>query len=282
MFDLRSKSSHFVALALTAVTTLSALTFMPAEPAQAAVVSSGDGLCTATVDVGYLVTTYNSGDYCYIAFKNAGQTYNWTPQPGVSKADVLIVAGGGGGGSRHAGGGGAGGLVQLSGTTISGSQVMSIVVGLGGSGGPGGTSSYGAGTNGGNSAFASNTAIGGGAGTQGGNGNSGGSGGGGGNNATASSTFTSGQGNSGGIGNYSSPWSGGGGGGAGAAGTNSTSSVTGAGGNGLATSRAKAVATYLRKLGVNVAISYTGYGAYNKTSPSANDRRVEIRWIAKD
>ncbi len=233
MFDLRSKSSRFVALALTAVTALSALTFMPAAPAKAAVVNSSDGLCTATVDVGYLVTTYNSGDYCYIAFKNAGQTYNWTPQPGVSKADVLIVAGGGGGGSRHAGGGGAGGLVQLTGTTISGSPV-SIVVGLGGAGGPGGTSSYGAGTNGGNSAFASNTAIGGGAGTQGGNGNSGGSGGGGGNNATASSTFTSGQGNSGGIGNYSSPWSGGGGGGAGAAGTNSTSSVTGAGGNGLA------------------------------------------------
>jgi outer membrane protein OmpA-like peptidoglycan-associated protein len=50
----------------------------------------------------------------------------------------------------------------------------------------------------------------------------------------------------------------------------------------LASSRARVVATYLRKLGVKVAIAYAGYGAYNKTSPSANDRRVEIRWIVKD
>jgi uncharacterized repeat protein (TIGR02543 family) len=50
----------------------------------------------------------------------------------------------------------------------------------------------------------------------------------------------------------------------------------------LASSRAKAVATYLRKLGVNVSIAYAGYGAYNKVAPSSNDRRVEIRWIAND
>jgi uncharacterized repeat protein (TIGR02543 family) len=50
----------------------------------------------------------------------------------------------------------------------------------------------------------------------------------------------------------------------------------------LATARAKAVATYLRKLGVNVDISYAGYGAYNKAKPSINDRRVELRWLAKD
>ena len=50
----------------------------------------------------------------------------------------------------------------------------------------------------------------------------------------------------------------------------------------LSTSRAKAVATYLRKLGVNVDISYAGYGAYNKTKPSINDRRVELRWVAND
>ena len=50
----------------------------------------------------------------------------------------------------------------------------------------------------------------------------------------------------------------------------------------LASSRARAVATYLRKLGMKVSISYAGYGAYNKVAPTANDRRVEIRWIAKD
>ena len=50
----------------------------------------------------------------------------------------------------------------------------------------------------------------------------------------------------------------------------------------LATARAKAVATYLRKLGVNIEISYAGYGAYNKTKPSINDRRVELRWVAND
>lgn len=50
----------------------------------------------------------------------------------------------------------------------------------------------------------------------------------------------------------------------------------------LASSRARAVATYLRKLGMKVSIAYAGYGAYNKVTPTANDRRVEIRWIAKD
>jgi uncharacterized repeat protein (TIGR02543 family) len=50
----------------------------------------------------------------------------------------------------------------------------------------------------------------------------------------------------------------------------------------LASSRAKTVATYLRKLGVNVAIQYAGYGAYNKLAPSSSDRRVEIRWVAND
>jgi uncharacterized repeat protein (TIGR02543 family) len=50
----------------------------------------------------------------------------------------------------------------------------------------------------------------------------------------------------------------------------------------LASSRAKNVATYLRKLGVNVAIQYAGYGAYNKLAPSSSDRRVEIRWVAND
>ncbi len=50
----------------------------------------------------------------------------------------------------------------------------------------------------------------------------------------------------------------------------------------LASSRAKNVATYLRKLGVNVAIQYAGFGAYNKLAPSSNDRRVEIRWVAND
>ena len=48
----------------------------------------------------------------------------------------------------------------------------------------------------------------------------------------------------------------------------------------LALARAKAVATMLFKSGIDVQIGYAGYGARNKTKPTAGDRRVEIRWVA--
>jgi outer membrane protein OmpA-like peptidoglycan-associated protein len=47
----------------------------------------------------------------------------------------------------------------------------------------------------------------------------------------------------------------------------------------IATDRAKAVATLLSKLGLKVKIGFLGYGHHNTKSPSAKDRKVEVRWV---
>ena len=47
----------------------------------------------------------------------------------------------------------------------------------------------------------------------------------------------------------------------------------------IATARAKAVAILLSKLGLKVKIGFLGYGPHNTKSPSAKDRKVEVRWV---
>lgn len=105
----------------------------------------------------------------------------FTPPPGVTQVDVLVVAGGGGGGTSQAfgdagaGGGGAGGLVYRTGFAVG--SGIGVTVGAGGAAGTG--PGHDSGDNGGDSVFGSLTALGGGGGS-GGNaqGASGGSGGG--------------------------------------------------------------------------------------------------------
>jgi hypothetical protein len=46
----------------------------------------------------------------------------------------------------------------------------------------------------------------------------------------------------------------------------------------IATARARAVGRYLAKLGVNVWINYSGFGAASAKHPKPSDRKVEIRW----
>mgnify|MGYP002144382534 FL=1 len=46
----------------------------------------------------------------------------------------------------------------------------------------------------------------------------------------------------------------------------------------IATARARAVGRYLAKLGVNVWINYSGFGAASTKHPKPSDRKVEIRW----
>lgn len=135
--------------------------------------------------------------------------------------EYLVVAGGGGGGytnSNGAGGGGAGGF--QTGSVVTSSVSLSVVVGVKGNGGTSGVEAT-AGTNssliGGNISL---TSTGGGRGGSGfsSNGGNGGSGGG----CTISATpgtGTSGQGFNGSIGTGSPTFRGGGGGGAGSAGT---------------------------------------------------------------
>ena len=47
----------------------------------------------------------------------------------------------------------------------------------------------------------------------------------------------------------------------------------------IATARAKAVAILLSQLGLKVKIGFLGYGPHNTKSPSAKDRKVEVRWV---
>ena len=164
--------------------------------------------------------------------------------PSYTLSDILVVAGGGGGGSR--GGGGAGGLLQAASYSVNPGNVLTVVVGAGGSlsssgdGGDGGNSSLS--TNGGT--FTSLNAIGGGGGgfTTG---RSGGSGGGGNYSGQAGGAGTAGQGNNGGAGSSSATVSAGGGGGAGSVGADAVGGVSGgAGGSGIADSITGASVTY--------------------------------------
>ena len=165
----------------------------------------------------------------------SGQTtYTWTPPNATRPVNVLVVAGGGGGGGVIGGGGGAGGVVYKTGETISGQQT--IVVGQGGTGGIGWSSSNGHGKPGKDSVFGSYTSA-----KGGGGGHSyartatanGGSGGGSAyQNATGgTSTQTDGYGNDGGDGSNGNI--GAGGGGAGSVGEDIGASVGGNGGEGL-------------------------------------------------
>jgi uncharacterized repeat protein (TIGR02543 family) len=257
-------------------------TFLPIS-AQAAAGDVTDGLCKATVSDTTGVSVYNSGDYCYIAFKTAGTTYTWTPN-GVSKIDLLVVGGGGGGGSRHAGGGGAGGLLQSTAVTLNTSQ-LSIKPGAGGAGGSGGADGnpgYNSVVSGGG--ITTVTANGGGRGAYNAgaiinvsaDGSSAGSAGGG-NNSTAASqggtaaAGTAGQGNAGGRGYYQSPWASGGGGGAGSAGGDASTSTTGAGGAGASVSWITTAAQTALSVGVQSAgsVYFAGGGSGGGTGGPA-------------
>jgi hypothetical protein len=188
----------------------------------------------------------------------------FTPPPGVSSVDVLIVGGGGGGGrgnGTNAGGGGGGGeMRQLTGVGVTPGAAVNVVVGAGGAGR---TGSAGAGNQGSTSSFGANNAIGGGAGgagatstaaAAGGNGGSGGGGGSGNSNnengagGTSTATTAQGDGGTGNGRNNGGQRAGGGGGGAalGAAGDGgaASSSQGGAGGPGRASSYSGASVTY--------------------------------------
>ena len=175
------QSSRF---SIGAVFILAAGLFFAPQPAQAA--TAGTGACqqTYTVTGSGEVAVFESGGYCYVAFKNTGAVdsqaiFTWTRPTQVTSVDALVVAGGGGGGARHGGGGGAGGFVQTDAFAISSSSSISIAVGAGGSA----STSY-TGTNGQNSYFKPTTsstsgliAIGGGGGANGVSGSGGSSGG---------------------------------------------------------------------------------------------------------
>jgi uncharacterized repeat protein (TIGR02543 family) len=210
-----------------------------------------NGSCSAAVNTTSGVVVYDSGTRCFVAFKNTGTSYTWTPPSGISAINLLTVAGGGSGGARHSGGGGAGGLINNSNLPIT-SSGMSISIGAGGAAIPEQSSGAGLrGNLGGNSVVSgggitTQTAIGGG---YGGYNESGGAGGSGGGSSCCSSTSggagTSGQGFAGGYGSNGSPYNGGGGGGAGELGKNltlSTGSVAGAGGAGIDVSWVSSIA----------------------------------------
>ncbi|MCB1665795.1 MAG: hypothetical protein KDI28_08420, partial [Pseudomonadales bacterium] len=192
-----------------------------------------------------------SGDYVIHTFTSSG---TFTPPPGITSVEVLVIGGGGGGprtaGGTGGGGGGAGGVISNSAVTISGATTVTV-----GAAGAGATSNSTNGGSGGNSVFAASsgtlTAVGGGGGGTGtSNGLSGGSGGGGGasnNTSRAGGSATSGQGFNGGTSfgtNTNNGRAGGGGGGAGAVGVNGANQSGGAGGAGFSSAITGSVVTY--------------------------------------
>jgi hypothetical protein len=68
-----------------------------------------------------------------VQFTSTGR-HRWTPPPGVTKVDVLVVAGGGGGGYCSGGGGGGGGLVEVNSFPVVPGIAYPVVVGIGGKG----------------------------------------------------------------------------------------------------------------------------------------------------
>ena len=228
------------------------IVFMP-RYSQAATAGSGACQQTYTITGTGEVAVYESGGYCFVAFKNTGAAdtqaiFSWIRPTQVTSVDALVVGGGGGGGARHGGGGGAGGFVQTDAYAISTATSIAIAVGGGGS-----ASTNFTGTNGQNSYFKPTTAstsgliaIGGGGGANGTAGN-GGSGGGAGAGQTAGSVTSQAQSTFAGVTlsniNFGSAgaagatdtndgadlndyWAGGGGGGASSAGFNPTSNGT--------------------------------------------------------
>ena len=152
-----------------------------------------------TVTGGDLIATYSYGGTSYKIHKFTS-TGNLV-LPTAKTVDYLIIGGGGGGGSHSGGGGGSGGLVWLTGQSLSAGTFQAVI----GDGGIGQNNSIG--TAGSNSSFNSHIALGGGYGASGGGGGgatggSGGSGGGGGRgsaggSSTQNSTYGYGQGFSG-------------------------------------------------------------------------------------
>lgn len=228
--------------------------FMPgsASTSSPALASSNCAQTTTTNSGLGNVAVIESGNYCYVAFKNTGSVgtqtnFSWTKPAGVSSADIFVVAGGGGGGSRHQGGGGAGGVIVASATSLVNIDSLTVVVGAGGAGGvPQGGTSASSGSSGqgssvqkasGSGLFTALNAV---AGSGGSLGVVGGSGGGGYDQQRNGGAFgggwgTTGQGYGGGLGGYNSTtWYAGGGGGAGfeEMGRDGTANGGGAGGAG--------------------------------------------------
>ena len=88
---------------MTLVLTVSTLSII--TPQYAFADTSGSGICqqTFTKTGTGQVDVFESGGYCYVAFKNTGAvntqvTYSWTRPTGVTSVDVLVVGGGGSGG----------------------------------------------------------------------------------------------------------------------------------------------------------------------------------------
>jgi hypothetical protein len=120
--------------------------------------------------------TFNNTQYKLHVFSSVGShTFRVIDSGTIEKVEVLVVAGGGGGGMDMGGGGGGGGVISSSYLIKSGENI-SLSVGAGGLGGPGGSERRSdntgpnpgahqftiSGTNGSNSTFGNLTAIGGG------------------------------------------------------------------------------------------------------------------------
>ena len=177
-----------------------------------------------------------------LTFQTFTENGTFTVPAGVTHVDVLVVAGGGGGGGIHdmfsngGGGGGAGGVRHLEEVSVTPSDEINVIVGVGGDGSVGGAAA----SNGSNSSFGDVTATGGGKGGSFDGDNihypsSGGSGGGA--HAWGSDVSgaagTVGQGHDGGSTTVQSNRGGGGGGGAGGVGGTNADNTAGNGGVGV-------------------------------------------------
>lgn len=190
-----------------------------------------------------VATSVDDGDDRVVTFPRSVHTLvgGWVVPDDATTADLLVVAGGGGGGAWVGGGGGAGGMVEVSGASITAGGVIPVTVGVGGRGAVKSASGFVVGTNGGDTSFGVAPVV-----TGGGVGaswtdqaaGSGGSGGGGVRSTALGANGTGLQGSAGGDAfSDLQPHPAGGGGGAGGPGQSGQSAtVSGAGGPGRSSS----------------------------------------------
>ena len=130
-----------------------------ANAATVTATGTNPAICNQTVSDNTNVVAYRlSGGDCVVEFRNVGSV-TWTSPAALQPMQVLVVAGGGGGAARHSGGGGGGGIIYLTNYKALTNTAYPIVVGDGGAGAPG-LSTSGGGRAGNNSSFAGTSGIG--------------------------------------------------------------------------------------------------------------------------
>lgn len=113
-----------------AISTLSAISIIGAEPANAALSNTN---CSPTLGSGLVGGGVVSGADCIVTLNSGSGT--WTVPTGVTTISIVVVGGGGGGGGDGGSGGGGGELRASASQNVTSGATATIAIGTGGAGG---------------------------------------------------------------------------------------------------------------------------------------------------